>query len=169
MLRLNVMKRFEDLKTQAKLLTVFGLVSVIILIMASLGVITNNRLSAQADTIYVDYTVPLVEFNSLLFNVNRHHETLIDVARSPRASDFEAEVKALSPYRGEVERLLGNYESTILRVSSTGRDEAKDLVELKAAITNYFNQGEAAVAAIKESFENRSFTASQALQMRELG
>ena len=169
MLRLNVMKRFEDLKTQAKLLTVFGLVSLIILIMASLGVITNNRLSAQADTIYVDYTVPLVEFNSLLFNVNRHHETLIDVARSPRASDFEAEVKALSPYRGEVERLLGNYESTILRVSSTGRDEAKDLVELKTAITNYFNQGEAAVAAIKESFENRSFTASQALQMRELG
>jgi twitching motility protein PilJ len=169
MLRLNVMKRFEDLKTQAKLLTVFGLVGLIILIMASLGVITNNRLSTQADSIYTDYTVPLVEFNSLLFNVNRHHETLIDVARSPRASDFEAELKALAPYRGEVERLLSRYESTILRVSSTGRDEAKDLVELKAAVTDYFNQGEAAVAAIKESFENRSLTASQALQMRELG
>ncbi|HLZ32918.1 MAG TPA: methyl-accepting chemotaxis protein [Nitrospira sp.] len=169
MLRLNVMKRFEDLKTQAKLLTVFGLVSLIILIMASLGVITNNRLSAQANYIYVEYTVPLVDFNSLLFNVNRHHETLIDVARSPRASDFEAELKALAPYRGEVERLIASYESTTLRVSSTGRDETKDLAELKAAVTDYFNQGEAAVAAIKESFENRSFTPSQALQMRELG
>jgi twitching motility protein PilJ len=169
MLRLNVMQRFEDLKTQSKLLTVFGLVGIIILIMASLGVVTNNRLSTQADAIYADYTVPLVEFNNLLFNVNRHHETLIDVARSPRASDFEAELKALAPYRGEVERLIAGYESTILRVSSTGRDEAQDLVELKAAVGDYFDQGEAAVAAIKESFENRSLTAAQALQMRELG
>ena len=45
MLRLNALRRFEDLKTQTKLLTAFGLVSVIILIMSSLGVWTNKRIS----------------------------------------------------------------------------------------------------------------------------
>jgi twitching motility protein PilJ len=120
---------FENLKTQAKLLTVFGLVGVIIAAMAGVGVVTNTRLATQAETVYVDYTVPLTEFNTLLFNVNRYHEALVDVARTPRASDFEIELKDIAPYRGEVERLIGKYESTTLRTSSSGRDEKKDLAE----------------------------------------
>jgi len=169
MLRLNVLKRFEDLKTQSKLLTVFALVGVIIAAMAGVGIVTNSRLAAQAEAVYVDYTVPLTEFNTMLFNINRYHEALIDVARTTRASDFEIEAKAVAPFRGEVERLISNYEATNLRVSSSGRDEAKDLVELKAAIADFFNQGEAAVSTMKESFENKSLTGDQALAMRELG
>jgi len=169
MLRLNVLKRFEDLKTQSKLLTVFALVGVIIAAMAGVGIVTNSRLAAQAEAVYVDYTVPLTEFNTMLFNINRYHEALIDVARTTRASDFEIEAKAVAPFRGEVERLISNYEATNLRVSSSGRDEAKDLVELKTAIADFFNQGEAAVSTMKESFENKSLTGDQALAMRELG
>ena len=169
MLRLNVFRQFENFKTQTKLLIVFGLVGAIILAMATLGVLTNNRLAAQAETVYVDYTVPLTEFNQLLFNVNQYHESLVDIARTPRASDFEAQIKEITPYRARVDELIANYERTTQRVSSTGRDEAKDLLELKAAIIDFFNQGEAAVNTIKESFETRSLTANQALQLRELG
>ncbi len=169
MLRLNILQRFEDLKTQAKLLTVFGLVGIIIAAMAGVGVVTNSRLSSIADTVYVDYTVPLTEFNQLLFNVNGYHETLGDVARTPRASDFEIEIKQLAPFRAAVDKLIQNYEGTTLRVSKSGRDEAADLVELKAALAEFFSQGEAAVNTIKESFENRSLTASQAQALRELG
>jgi twitching motility protein PilJ len=160
---------FENLKTQAKLLTVFGLVGVIIAAMAGVGVVTNTRLATQAETVYVDYTVPLTEFNTLLFNVNRYHEALVDVARTPRASDFEIELKDIAPYRGEVERLIGKYESTTLRTSNSGRDEKKDLAELKAALAEFFNQGDAAVNTIKESFENKALSNNQALAMRELG
>src|SRR5215813_2780482 len=92
-MKLNFFRWFENLKTQAKLLTVFGLVGVIIAAMAGVGIVTNNRLAGQAETVYVDYTVPLTEFNTLLFNVNRYHEALIDVARTPRASDFEIELR----------------------------------------------------------------------------
>ena len=63
----------------------FGLVGVIIAAMAGVGIVTNGRLSTQAETVYIDYTVPLTEFNQLLFNVNRYHESLVDVARTPRA------------------------------------------------------------------------------------
>ena len=57
MLRLNFFAWFENLKTQAKLLTVFGLVGVIIAAMAGVGVVTSTRLSTQAETMYTDYTI----------------------------------------------------------------------------------------------------------------
>jgi twitching motility protein PilJ len=169
MVRPNALQRFENLKTQTKLLTAFGLVGVIIVIMASLGVWTNKRISQQTDAIYVDYTVPLIDFNTLLFNISKYNSTLQDLAKAPRASDFKGDVGKLDPYKKAVGEMIANYEATILRVSSTGRDEAKDLVELKDAMATFFSQAEAGVAAIGESFESKALNASQAQQMRELG
>jgi twitching motility protein PilJ len=169
MARFSMMQRFEDLKTQAKLLTTFGVISVIILMMASLGVWTNKKLSQQADEIYADYTVALIDFNQLLFNVNKYHETLQDLAKAPRAADFKADVGKLAPYKQQVNQLLANYESKKLRTSNTGLDEAKGLADLKGALTGFFSQAEAGVAAIAESFESKVLTPNQAVQMRELG
>jgi twitching motility protein PilJ len=169
MLRLNALRRFEDLRTQTKLLTAFGIVSVIILIMSSLGVWTNKRISQQTDAMYVDYTVPLIDFNTMLFNINKYHETLQDLSRAPRAADFKVDVAKIGPYRQEVEQLIAKYQGKTLRVSSSGREEAKDLGELKSAITTFFLQADAGVAAIAESFESKALSAGQALQMRELG
>ena len=169
MLRLNALRRFEDLRTQTKLLTAFGIVSVIILIMSSLGVWTNKRISQQTDAMYVDYTVPLIDFNTMLFNINKYHETLQDLSRAPRAADFKVDVAKIGPYRQEVEQLIAKYQGKTLRVSSSGREEAKDLGELKSALTTFFNQADAGVAAIAESFESKALSAGQALQMRELG
>ena len=169
MVRPTVLQRFEDLKTQTKLLTAFGIVSVIIVIMSSLGVWTNKRISQQTDAIYVDYTVPLIDFNTMLFNLNKYHETLQDLARAPRATDFKVDVAKIGPYRQQIDQLIAKYEATSLRTSSSGRDEAKDLVQLKGAIATFFQQSEAGVAAIAESFESKSLSPGQALQMRELG
>jgi len=169
MLRLNALRRFEDLKTQTKLLTAFGIVSIIILIMSSLGVWTNKRISQQTNAMYVDYTVPLIDFNTMLFNINKYHETLQDLSRAPRAADFKVDVAKIGPYRQEVEQLIAKYQGKTLRVSSSGRDEAKDLGELKSTLTTFFQQADAGVAAIAESFESKALSAGQSLQMRELG
>ncbi|MFI5247106.1 MAG: methyl-accepting chemotaxis protein [Nitrospirales bacterium] len=169
MVRLNVMQRFEDLKTQSKLLTAFGIVSVIIMIMSSLGVWTNKHISQQTDAIYVDYTVPLIDFNTMLFNINKYHETLQDLSRAPRAADFKVDVEKIGPYKKEVDQLIAKYEAKTLRVSSSGREEAKDLAALKSALATFFQQADAGVAAIAESFESKTLTAGQAQQMRELG
>ncbi|MDE3042213.1 MAG: MCP four helix bundle domain-containing protein [Nitrospirota bacterium] len=169
MVRLNALQRFEDLKTQTKLLTAFGIVSVIIMIMSSLGVWTNKRISQQTDAMYVDYTVPLIDFNTMLFNINKYHETLQDLARAPRAADFKVDVAKIGPYRQQVDQLIAKYEAKTLRISSSGRDEAKDLGELKSALTAFYQQADAGVSAIAESFESKSLSAGQAQQMRELG
>ncbi len=169
MARPSMMQRFEDLNTQSKLLTVFGMIGAIILIMASLGVWTNKRLSSQAETVYADYTIPLADFNTLLFNINRYHETLQDIARSPRAADYKADLELLPPFKNAITQTLTSYASTNLRGSRTGRDETADLAELKKALESYFQQSESGLAALGESFTNKSLTASQSQQMRELG
>ncbi|BCA53636.1 putative Methyl-accepting chemotaxis protein [Nitrospira sp. KM1] len=169
MARVGMMQQFENLKTQSKLLVTFGVISVIIMFMASLGVWTNKRLSQQADQIYADYTVALIDFNQLLFNVNKYHETLQDLAKAPRAADFKADIGKLAPYKQRAMQLVNNYGMKPLRTSSSGLDEAKGLTDLKAALSGFFSQAEAGVAAIAESFESKALTQSQALQMRELG
>ncbi len=169
MVRLNVLQRFEDLKTQSKLLTAFGIVGVIIMIMSSLGVWTNKHISQQTDAIYVDYTVPLIDFNTMLFNINKYHETLQDLSRAPRAADFKVDVEKIGPYKKEVDQLIAKYEAKNLRVSSSGREEAKDLIALKSALATFFQQADAGIAAIAESFESKTLSPGQALQMRELG
>ena len=169
MVRLNVLQRFEDLKTQSKLLTAFGIVGVIIMIMSSLGVWTNKHISQQTDAIYVDYTVPLIDFNTMLFNINKYHETLQDLSRAPRAADFKVDVEKIGPYKKEVDQLIAKYEAKNLRVSSSGREEAKELIALKSALATFFQQADAGIAAIAESFESKTLSPGQALQMRELG
>ncbi len=169
MSRFNALQRFEDLKTKTKLLTAFGIVSFIIIIISSLGVWTNERLRQQAEAIYVDYTVPLIDFNTMLLNAGKYNKGLQDVAKATHAADFRAEVGKLAPYRKVVETMIAKYEATLLRVSSTGRDETKDLVELKAAFDNYFVQAEAGLAALAESFDSKALNASQVQQMQDMG
>jgi twitching motility protein PilJ len=165
----NLARWFEDLTTKWKLLTAFGMMSVIIIVMSALGVWTTERLRQQADAIYVDYTIPLIDFNSLLLNVGKYNTGLQDLAKETRPSDFKDAVGKIGVYRQEVDKLIVAYEGTLLRVSSTGRDEAKDLVELKAALENFFGQAEAGISALAESFESKSLSASQAQQMHDLG
>src|ERR1051325_11629015 len=155
-MRLNFFQWFENLKTQAKLLTVFALVGVIIAAMAGVGIVTNGRLATQAETMYADYTIALTDFNQLLFNLNLYHESLVDVSRTPRATDFEIELKDIAPYRSEIERLVAGYDKAVHRTSSSGRDESKDLSKFKAALAAFFNQADASINTIKESFENKS-------------
>jgi len=169
MARLNAFQRFEDLKTQTKLLTTFGVISVIIVIISSLGVWATTRLSQHSDTIYLNYTVPLIDFNSMLFNINKYHGTLQDLARAPSAGDFKVDVAKIEPYRQQVEQLIAKYEARTLRVSSSGRDEATEFVGLKGALAKYFQQADAGVAALAEGFQSKALSAGQAQQMRELG
>ncbi|THI88907.1 MAG: HAMP domain-containing protein [Nitrospira sp. CG24A] len=165
----NLARWFDDLTTKWKLLTAFGMVSMIIIIMSALGVWTTERLRQQAEAIYVDYTIPLIDFNTMLLNVGKYNTALQDLAKDTRSSDFKDAVGKLDAYKNEVEKTIVAYEGTLLRVSSTGRDEAKDLVELKSTLDSYFTQAQAGVAALAESFESKSLSASQAQQMHDLG
>jgi len=123
----GVTNRFQDMKTRSKLFLGFGLVSLIIMIMASVGVFTLRQLSTHSQTVYADYTVPLADFAQMGTALTKHHQILLDVASATKQADFAQDVAKLPALKAEIEKAVTHYKSTNLRVSRTGRDEQADL------------------------------------------
>jgi twitching motility protein PilJ len=165
----GMMHRFQDLKTQSKLLVSFGLVSVIIMIMATAGIATLRQLSSQSQTVYLDYTVPLAQFSKLGTALTRHHQILLDMAQSTKQDDFLGELAKLEPLKRDIQKQIAEYKSTTLRVSRSGRDESKDLALLEPALERYFRDAEGAASAMADSFDKKMLSSGQAEQMRALG
>ena len=165
----GVTNRFQDMNTRSKLLLSFGLVSFIILIMASVGVFTLRQLSAQSQTVYAGYTVPLADFAQMGTALTKHHQILLDVASATKQSDFAQEITKLPPLKAEIEKAVTNYKSTNLRVSRSGRDEIKDLTLFEPALRKYFQEADGALSAMADSFDRNTLSAAQAEQMRALG
>ena len=100
----GVKKQFQDMKTQTKLLVSFGLVSIIITLMAGVGVFTLRQLSSQSQTVYADYTVPLADFAQMGTALTKHHQILLDIAAITKQADFAQEVLKLAPLKAEIEK-----------------------------------------------------------------
>ena len=159
---------FDDLKTRTKLISSYGIVSVIIIVVAISGVLTLRQLSAMSQAVYVDYTVPLAGFAEMSTALTYHHQILTGVANVTNHNDLVSEVERLSSFRTKVNKVITDYENTVLRVSRSGRDEAKDLALLKPVIAQYFKEADGALSALDDSFE-KNLTPAQAEHMRELG
>jgi twitching motility protein PilJ len=157
-----------NLKTRTKLLVSFGLVSFVILVMATVGVFTLRQLSVASEVVYSDYTVPLAQFAEMGAALTSHHQILTNMTNVTKHSDFVSEFKRLAPYREKVNQVLGDYEATVFRVSRSGRDETKDYALLKPAIEQYFKEAEGAMSALADSF-GKNLTPVQAENMRDLG
>jgi len=159
---------FDDLKTRTKLISSYGIVSVIIIVVALSGVLTLRQLSAMSQAVYVDYTVPLAGFAEMSTALTHHHQILTGAANVTNHNDLASEVARLSSFRTKVNKVITDYETTVLRVSRSGRDEAKDLALLKPAIAQYFKEADGALSALGDSF-GKNLTPAQAEHMRELG
>ena len=159
---------FDDLKTRTKLISSYGIVSVIIMVVAISGVLTLRQLSAMSQAVYVDYTVPLAGFAEMSTALTHHHQILTGAANVTNHNDLASEVARLSSFRAKVNKVIADYETTVLRVSRSGRDEAKDLALFKPAIAQYFKEADGAISALGDSF-GKNLTPAQAEHMRELG
>ncbi len=159
---------FDDLKTRTKLMASYGIVSIIIFVMAASGVLTLRQLSAMSQAVYVDYAVPLADFGEMGTALAHHQQVLIGIISVTNHDDFVSEVARLSPYRKKTNKVIADYGNTVLRVSRSGRDEAKDLAILKPAVEQYFQAADGALSALADSF-GKSLTSVQAEHMRNLG
>jgi twitching motility protein PilJ len=157
-----------NLKTRTKLLLSFGLVSLVIVVMATIGVRTLQKLSDASQTVYEDYTVPLAEFAQMGSALTAYHQILTNMTNVTKHADFVSEFKRLAPYREKVNQVMAHYESTVFRVSRSGRDETKDYAILKPTIEQYFKESEGALGALADSF-GKNLTPAQADNLRELG
>ena len=165
----GITNRFQDMKTRSKLFLGFGLVSLIIMIMASVGVFTLRQLSTHSQTVYADYTVPLADFAQMGTALTKHHQILLDVAAATKQTDFAQDAAKLPALKAEIEKAVNHYKGTNLRVSRTGRDEQADLTLFEPALKKYFQDADGALSAMADSFDRNTLSASQAEQMRALG
>ncbi|HEU0069185.1 MAG TPA: methyl-accepting chemotaxis protein, partial [Nitrospiraceae bacterium] len=112
--------------------------------------------------------VPLAEFAEMGEALTSHHQVLTNMTNITKHADFVSEFKRLAPYREKVNKVVANYETTVFRVSRSGRDETKDFALLKPAIEQYFKEAEGALSALADSF-GKNLTPAQAENMRDLG
>ncbi|HMI38917.1 MAG TPA: methyl-accepting chemotaxis protein [Nitrospiraceae bacterium] len=159
---------FDDLKTRTKLISSFGIVSVIIFVVASSGVLTLRQLSAMSQSVYAGYTIPLADFAEMGTALTHHHQILTGIVNVTNHDDFLSEVARLSSFRKKTNAVIADYGSAVLRVSRSGRDEAKDLAILKPAIEQYFQAADGALSALADSF-GKPQTSAQAEHLRNLG
>jgi twitching motility protein PilJ len=159
---------FDDLKTRTKLISSFGIVSVIIFVVASSGVLTLRQLSAMSQSVYAGYTIPLADFAEMGTALTHHHQVLTGIVNVTNHDDFLSEVARLSSFRKKTNTVIADYGSAVLRVSRSGRDEAKDLAILKPAIEQYFQAADGALSALADSF-GKPQTSAQAEHLRNLG
>ncbi len=159
---------FEDLKTRTKLISSYGVVSVIIFVMATSGVLTLRQLSAMSQAGYVDSTIPLANFAEMGTALTHHHQILTGIISVTNHNDFVSEVARLSWFRKKTNKVIADYGSTALHVSRSGRDEAKDLAILRPAIEQYFQAVDGALSALADSF-GKSLTSAQSEHLRDLG
>jgi twitching motility protein PilJ len=168
MVKVDRSSALSNLKTRTKLLASFGLVSFIIFVMATAGVLTIQQLSVASQAVYVDYTVPLADFAEMGAALTSHHQILTNMTNITKQSDFVSEFNRLGPYRAKVNKVITDYAATGLRVSRSGRDETKDLAILKPAIEQYFKEADGALSALSDSF-GRNLSPGQAENLRDLG
>ena len=159
---------FDDLKTRTKLMSSYGIVSAIIFVMATSGVLTLRQLSAVSQAVYTGYTLPLANFAEMGTALTHHHQVLAGIVSVTNHDDFVSEVARLSSFRKKTDQVIAEYGGSTLRVSRSGRDEAKDLAILKPAIQQYFQAADGALSALADSF-GKSLTSTQAEHMRNLG
>jgi len=159
---------FDDLKTRTKLISSFGIVSVIIFVVATSGVLTLRQLSAMSQSVYAGYTIPLANFAEMGTALTHYHQVLTGIVNVKNHDDFVSEVGRLSAFRRKTNTVIADYGSAVLRVSRSGRDEAKDLAILKPAIEQYFKEADGALSVLSDSL-GKSQTAAQAEHLRDLG
>jgi twitching motility protein PilJ len=166
----GLQQRFTDLHTQTKLMIGFGAVSIIILAMTAVGVVTLGQLREQFRVMNDNSNVALADLAAFGNRFVDYHRLVLQLPEELRKKeDLEKALGRLSKIKQETYEPITRYESSQLRISKSGRDEAKDLAVLKGSLQAYFKEAEGASSALMDSFTDPKLTAEQANQMRALG
>ena len=128
---------FRNCSTMTKQLLGFGLVVVIVLGMGLLG--TAGILSLREDlrVVYEDYTVAGTDLANLASDLLRYRNNVVTIVYSQDRTQVEAAYARQPALRQAMTKHLENYADSILRVSSTGRDEARDQKTFRAKFEAY--------------------------------
>jgi twitching motility protein PilJ len=132
------------------------------------GLIGLHKLKGELQSIYNGSTLALSNVGISSTNLGLYHSALLNVGRQIRKIDFEEAVVPLVELKRQTLAPLDAYQASQLHESSTGRNESKNVEDLRKALHDYFTATEGAVGAFADSFGS-SLTDEQKQGMRDLG
>lgn len=159
---------FQNLKTLPKLIIGFSAVSAIMITVGLIGLIGLHKLKGELQSIYNGSTLAISNVGISSTNLGLYHSALLNLGRQTRKSDFEEALVPLAELKRQTLAPLDAYQASQLHESSTGRNESKDLEDLRKALRDYFTATEGAVGAFADSFGS-SLSDDQKQAMRDRG
>jgi methyl-accepting chemotaxis protein len=155
---------FGNIKTMWKLMLGFALMGAI---MCVLGGIAGQGLSATRESlrvVYEDYTVAATDLAHASTDLMRYRNNVIQATAAQDQETYTKFKNQQSDLKAKTLKSLEAYAATTLRVSTSGRDEAKDLQTLREAITAYFPAAELSMSLAGDIWQAQSKQAADVIR-----
>jgi methyl-accepting chemotaxis protein len=132
-----MMTWFGNIKMMWKLMLGFALVGVFVALMGGFVTQGITSIREQLRVVYEDYTVAGTDLALVASNLNRTRTNDFLALDAATAEDFKKIVARDAEITESAKKPLAAYAATVLRISKSGRDEAKDLQKFRDAYAAY--------------------------------
>jgi methyl-accepting chemotaxis protein len=157
---------FGNMKTMWKLILGFALTGVLVVAMG--GVLAQGVLSVreQLRVVYEDYTVAGTDLAAVANNLNRTRTNDFLALDASTIEEFRQVVSRDAEITESVKKPLAAYAATVLRISKTGRDEAKDLQKFRDTYAAYAESSTLLYETLKQSWNAPTKSEMEALRAK---
>ena len=157
---------FGNLKTMWKMILGFVLTGVLVAAMG--GIIGQGVLSIreQLRVVYEDYTVAGTDLALVASNLNRTRTNDFLALDASTVEEFKKVVSRDGEITESVRKPLEAYAATTLRISKSGRDEAKALQKFRDAYAVYVESSNLAYETIQQSWNAPTNAEMEALRAK---
>jgi methyl-accepting chemotaxis protein len=157
---------FGNLKTMWKLMIGFALMGVI---MSAMGWVAGQGLMSLRESlrvVYEDYTVAGTDLATIANNLNRTRTNDFMALDALSKEEFEKVIARDAEITESVKKPLEAYAATVLRVSKSGRDEAKDLQKFREIYAAYVAASDISYETLKQSWNAQTKLEMEALHAK---
>ncbi|MEK7351723.1 MAG: methyl-accepting chemotaxis protein [Nitrospirota bacterium] len=161
-----MMTWFGNMKTMWKLILGFALTGVLVIIMG--GILAQGILSIrdQLRVVYEDYTVAGTDLASVANNLNRTRTNDFVALDASTIEEYRQIVSRDAEVTESVKKPLEAYAVTVLRISKSGRDEAKDLQKFRDAYAAYVESSNLVYETLKQAWSAPTKSEMEALRAK---
>ena len=155
---------FGNLKMMWKLMAGFALMGAI---MCALGIAATQGLSSVRENlriVYEDYTVAAVDLAQVSTNLMRYRNNVIQATGAQDQETYAKFTNQQPALKETILKALEAYAAANHRVSTSGRDEAKDLQTFRDALAAYFPAAELSLSFAGDVWKAQSKQEADAIR-----
>ncbi len=146
-----MLKKLTDLRIQWKMIFGFLLVSGITIAAGAIAGVGVMHLRENLRIVYEDYTVAGTDLARASTSLLRYRNNILLAMAAQDQAAVDKHLAQQEALKEGLTKSLDAYAATVLRLSRSGRDEARDLRSVREALAQYFPAAETTMALIREA------------------